>query len=60
MTLNALQNPDACLSDIDDVYLTKYHVVLMNSKQQKLISQEEDNEGKVSSNVRYLLCGDEE
>ena len=54
MTLNALQNPDACLSDIDDVYLTKYHVVLMNSKQQKLISQEEDNEGKVSSHVRYL------
>ena len=45
LTLTALQNPDACLTDVDSVHATKYHVVLMKSKQEKLAAAQQNDEG---------------
>ncbi len=36
VTLMALQNPNACLSDIDPELKDKYHIVLVNGKSTKL------------------------
>jgi hypothetical protein len=47
LTLKALQNPDACLSDVDDDFATKYHVVLRNNKENKVnVASEGGGDGK--------------